>query len=172
MTEDRRAVGDGRDRIDELVERFEDLADGFEQDRARLRLAVRAITAALVVVALAVAGGFAADAHERSKLKDEGDARKDQTCILFEHEHAKDVRQLVQTYRYLAHLTPKQRTQGINPAVIASVPQSEDDARSSAAPAYCDAPGVGEPEPGPRIPPRPPGLFPPPKDALRWTGRS
>jgi hypothetical protein len=102
----------------------------------------------------------------------EANHRRDQACVLFERQHAKDVRQLVQTYDYLVGLTPKQRARGINPAVIATLPQTEDSARTSTPPRYCFSPGVGLAEPKPRIPSRPPGLLPPPRGAPPWAGRT
>lgn len=150
-----------RDRLAKLEARLDK-----KYDRVTWR-----VTVGIAVVVVSVVLGFYGVARVLSQVSKEGHQRRDQTCLLFESQHLKDVRQLAATYRYLEGLSPRERTQGINPTVIAMLPQTEADARASAAPVYCDAPGVGLPEPNPRIPARPPGLFPPPKDAGRWAGR-
>lgn len=91
-------------------------------------------------------------------VQGEGARRRDQTCRLFERQAATAVDRLTQTYAYLARLTPEQRREPINVAVIAQLRTTEQDAKTSAAPTYCDEAGVGLPEPNRRIPKRPSSL--------------
>lgn len=84
--------------------------------------------------------------------------RTDQTCLLFERQHLREVRRLTGTYDYLVALTPEQRTDPLNRAILATLAEVEGDATSSVAPTYCDMPNVGLPEPNPRLPDRPPAL--------------
>lgn len=86
--------------------------------------------------------------------------RRDQTCTLFEKAQRDAVSQLRQTYDYLVSLTPKERHEGFNPAILANLPNVERIARTTGAPEYCNEPGVGLPEPDPVVPVRPPGLVP------------
>lgn len=90
-----------------------------------------------------------------SKATGEADKRRDQTCRLFEGDHLQDVKQLRDTYRYLGALRPSERAQTINVFVLRNLPQLERAARIDSAPAYCDEPGVGLPEPDPVVPKRP-----------------
>lgn len=84
-------------------------------------------------------------------IRDEGTERRDQTCLLFERQHAAAVLRLGSTYEFLK----SGKVAELREAVLASLPQVEADARESIAPEYCDADGVGLPEPNPTIPPRP-----------------
>jgi hypothetical protein len=93
-----------------------------------------------------------------SSIVGEGNKRRDQTCRLFEGSHLQDVRQLRQTYRYLAELRPAERGETINRFVLQNLPQLERQARTDAAPKFCDAPGVGLPGPDPVVPKRPRSL--------------
>ena len=92
-------------------------------------------------------------------LHAEGAKRRDQSCLLFERQHQADVRQLVQTYSYILGLTGEALKQSLNKAVLASVPQVEQKAKTSVPPAYCASTDVGSSEPFPEIPERPRGLL-------------
>lgn len=92
----------------------------------------------------------------------EGAERRDQNCLIFERSQDRAVTQLRRTYEYLADLTPKQLAEPLNTAVIAGLPAEVTDAQTSDAPPYCNAPGVGLPEPDPLLP-QPPGNLPKPK---------
>lgn len=93
-----------------------------------------------------------------SDIRGEGIERRDQTCLLFERAHQVDVDRLRRTYSYLVTLDRMDLDDPLNRAVQAQLPQVEADARGSRAPSYCDAQGVGLPEPNPEIPVRPAGL--------------
>jgi hypothetical protein len=84
--------------------------------------------------------------------------RRDQNCHLFEGDHLRDVEDLRSTYKYLNQLTAVERRTAINQAILRSLPMAEGEARVDRAPDYCDAPGVGLPEPDPVVPDRPLGL--------------
>jgi hypothetical protein len=84
--------------------------------------------------------------------------RADQTCTLFERAHERDVNALAATYKYLVGLSDSERTSAINRTVLARLPETEQQARVTKAPSYCDDRGVGLPEPNPVIPVRPSSL--------------
>lgn len=83
---------------------------------------------------------------------------RSQNCFKFEEEHLQDVTQLRDTYDYLSQLTPGQKRESINAYVLSRLPETERKAKIDKAPAYCDKPGLGRPEPDPKIPERPEGL--------------
>lgn len=118
--------------------------------RAPLFLASMALVLAAASVLLAVV--------LFGKVSGEGQGRRDQTCILFERQHEAEVLRLRSTYAYLIRLSPRERRSALNSTVAAQLPQVEQSVRTSAAPPYCDAPGVGLREPNPAVPERPPGL--------------
>jgi hypothetical protein len=84
--------------------------------------------------------------------------RLDATCTIFESSQRSDVDALAQTYRYLADLPPREMSSSLNRAVLANLPATIREATVDDAPGYCDAPGVGLPEPDPPLPKRPPNL--------------
>lgn len=88
-------------------------------------------------------------------LRREGEERRDQSCRIQERKQEADVQQLRRTYTFLLGLKP---AAPLRRAVITLLPQIEDDARQDDAPPYCNAPGVGLPEPDPVVPKRPPSL--------------
>jgi len=96
-----------------------------------------------------------------SNIKREGRERRSETCRTFEGQHLQEVQQLSKTYDYLAGLTRRQLRDPINRAVLKNLPELEQNARSDQdqhgvfVPLYCDAPGVGLPEPDPKVPDRP-----------------
>lgn len=94
---------------------------------------------------------FRAEQLERERERVE---RIDQSCRSDEREHLVNVRNLKQTYNILSD--PKAR-QLIDPGLLElivtiSLPQTEEDARTDQAPEFCDNPGVGLPEPDPKVP--------------------
>lgn len=121
------------------------------------------VRVAFIALALASGGGLywtwqvAEDAAEIARsIKAEGADRRDQTCRLFERDERAAVDRLVQTYDFLRR---PGKLKNLVPVARAQVPALESDARTSDAPPYCDAPGVGLPESLERpIPKRPPGL--------------
>jgi hypothetical protein len=84
--------------------------------------------------------------------------RTDQACTIFERKHKQDVDALISTYRYLGTLSGKELAEPLNRAVLAGLPRTIREANLDDAPPYCDKPGVGEPEPDPKLPPRPGNL--------------
>lgn len=89
-------------------------------------------------------------------IKREGAERKDQTCVLFERAHRADVKQLRQTYDFIEHPIPS--LAGLRKVVIATLGQTERNARLSRPPRYCDPASVGLAAPPPVLPHRPKGL--------------
>jgi hypothetical protein len=85
------------------------------------------------------------------KIASEGITRRDETCKLFERQHAADVQQVAQTIRFLNH--PPRLLAGLVVFAEAQLPQTYRDAVASTEPSYCNEPGVGLPEPGPVLPP-------------------
>jgi hypothetical protein len=83
---------------------------------------------------------------------------RDANCLQFERDHLADVTQLRQTYFYLAQLRDDELGDAINRFVIARLPETERLARTDTSPDYCDAPGLGLPEPDPVLPKRPAGF--------------
>jgi hypothetical protein len=85
----------------------------------------------------------------------EGQERRDQTCRLFEGDYREDEtawraeqERLDRTLDYIRGLSPRQRKRGINPAVIANLPNVRQDVRDAKReidrpPKYCAEPGVG-----------------------------
>lgn len=88
--------------------------------------------------------------------------RRDQQCRIDETKEAADIETLRQTYLFLERQSPQQMAEkgGIAQAVLLNLPKTERDARQPDAAAYCNAPGIGLPEPGPTIPRRPRDLQP------------
>lgn len=112
----------------------------------------------IVVIAIALSLWSTWISHQQiDRVRAEGAERRDQTCLIFERQQKAAVDQVGQTYRYLAGLTPKQLGEPLNRAVIANLPQLVHDATTAEAPVYCDAKGVGLPEPDPQLP-HPPHL--------------
>lgn len=89
------------------------------------------------------------------KLAMESKGRRDQACLRDETAHKRDVRQLRQTYKFLAAPPPSLRD--LVPLIVAQLPRTEQEAEDKA-PAFCDEPGIGLPEPDPVIPRRPRAL--------------
>ena len=93
-----------------------------------------------------------------SLVADESRERRDQNCLTFERDHQSEVDRLATTYGYLATLPAADRGTSINRAVVAGLPALREKVRALRPPRYCNAAGVGLPEPGPSIPKRPKGL--------------
>lgn len=83
----------------------------------------------------------------------ESKARRDQSCDITEKAQANAVDGIILTYHYLDTLTPHQAKFPINKLVITQLPKSYNDAKTSVAPEYCNADGIGRPEPDPKLPP-------------------
>jgi hypothetical protein len=122
----------------------------------------RAPTIMSAVALVLAAGSLFVSMLLFDRLRDEGAQRRNQTCVIFERKQKKDVDQLRDTYHYLAQLSPREyaeakagRGELLNRAVIANLPKTVADAKEDDAPEFCDAPGVGLPEPDPVLPKRP-----------------
>lgn len=87
------------------------------------------------------------------RLQVEAQQRRDQSCTIQEKKQLADVTQLKQTYKFL--LDPASKKSGLYKVVLISLPRAESEAREDDAPAFCDEPDVGLPEPDSKIPPRP-----------------
>lgn len=92
------------------------------------------------------------------RIEAESLARVEQDCLKEERDHAGDVRQLRRTYRFLLDYPVANRDDPLFVAILQLLPQTESAARTDNAPDYCDDPGVGLPEPDPKIPERPKAL--------------
>lgn len=146
-------------------------------DRRRRRL-TGILVGSLVLCALASLVSVVVSAtalHNRATIKDvqglvqrieaESKDRRDQSCRQLERAEKQSIDQLAKTYDYLTGLTPAEREQPLNVAILRQVPSTEADARASKAPAFCREKGVGLDGPAPVLPKRPPGLLPPPPTA-------
>lgn len=95
-------------------------------------------------------------------LSSEAAERRNQNCRVFEGQHLADVQRLTATYRYLETLPKSEYGKSLTLAVLRGLKAQEAEARSDAAPPYCDEPGVeaerrgekpvGLPEPDPPLP--------------------
>lgn len=98
------------------------------------------------------------------QIANEGKERRSDTCRTFEGAHLQEVRSLKSLYDYLALLTVAQRREPLNRTIAKGLPELELNARTDQdqngeyVPEYCDAPGVGLPEPDPKVPRRPASL--------------
>ena len=76
-------------------------------------------------------------------MLNEGKARRDQNCHLFEKDHRRDVKDYRDTVGYLKTLTVAERSEGINAAILMNLPKTRAEVRADVPPAYCNEPGVG-----------------------------
>lgn len=88
------------------------------------------------------------------RIINEGNERRQQSCTADERKHLATVDNLQKLYIYIEGLSPEEASTNFNKAIIASVPDAEEDAYNDNAPEYCDVPGVGLPEPDPKVPDR------------------
>jgi hypothetical protein len=87
------------------------------------------------------------------KVVNEGAARRDETCKLFERQHAADVKQVTATIDFLRN--PPPQLAGLVGIARAQLKDTYVKAVASTEPGYCNEPGVGLAEPGPKLPPPP-----------------
>lgn len=113
------------------------------------------VTALLFVGALRVEATVNRVDETVGAIHSEGAERRDQVCTRDEREHQRAVEGLKLTYDFLVSLTPQERRGGINGLLLRELPRTEERARLSAAPEFCDEPNVGLDEPNPEIPKRP-----------------
>ena len=85
-------------------------------------------------------------------------ARIHATCLIQEGKQRSDISALRRTYEYLSGLEPSEFGTPLNRAVLANLPATIREAQTDDAPFYCDRKGVGEAEPDPDLPKRPPGI--------------
>lgn len=113
-------------------------------------------TVGVAVLAL-IASGHANQALDQ--LKSEGKTRRDQACLVNEKKQREKVRQLSETYRFLlAQKAAGEDSSVLYRFIVAALPQQEKNALLDEAAPFCDEPGIGLPEPDPRIPKRPAAL--------------
>jgi hypothetical protein len=146
--EDRRHDLPSRERIENLEVRY--------------RRVTELLFASMVVTLIVCTLGLILISQQASRIQDaqvsfkaETRERVNQTCRILEGKQRDTVDQLKQTYTYLLGLSPAEKRSPLNRAVLANVPKLERDARVNDAPAYCNDPGVGLPEPDPEPPARP-----------------
>lgn len=95
---------------------------------------------------------------EATGLIKEAEARRDQTCVIFEREWHADVRRLANTYAYLRTISEEDRDDALYVTIVRLLPQTEEAVRLGKPPEYCDPRDVGLSEPYPEIPSRPDSL--------------
>jgi hypothetical protein len=83
--------------------------------------------------------------------------------MITEGEQAAEIRDLQRTYDFLLRQPPRdlQNDQTLAGEIVRGLAQIEEEAHRDNAPAFCDEPGIGLPEPDPMIPHRPAVLRPP-----------
>lgn len=94
-----------------------------------------------------------------AKIQSEGRERRSQSCLSSEGKHLDEVNQLKRTYGYLER-NREHLNVGLAAEIMRVLPETERHAMHDAAPAFCDEPGIGLPEPDPKIPKRPAFLPP------------
>lgn len=110
----------------------------------RLALPVACIALVLAGASVFVSALVLRDGRVRDDaIAQEGAARRDQNCLLFEREHQGAVRSLAKTYAYLSALPPEEKGTALNKAVKAQLPETEQRAKTLIPPSYCNEPGVG-----------------------------
>lgn len=96
-----------------------------------------------------------------ARTENEGNERRNQTCLVFEGAYAEEVKGLKDVYQFLLDETPEERKSTLSRFIIRELPQSEAKARSDSdnrgqrVPDYCDKAGIGRAEPDPKVPQRP-----------------
>lgn len=90
-----------------------------------------------------------------TKLSEETVARRDQTCLIFERYHVTQTNRLKNTYDFLLQGDPND---ALYKTLIRLLPRTEEDARNSRPPTYCDPPEVGLKDPPLPFPVRPESL--------------
>lgn len=137
----RNIEGDWQHAIVEVKEKY-------ERERRLLRWAVRwmlVITVGLCAFVTVAIVSFNAEQAER----------RDQSCAITEGQQRDEVVQLRRTYDYLLSLSPAERRDPLNRAILAQLTQTEARAKQDNAPEFCDDDGVGLPEPDMPVPDRP-----------------
>src|SRR3954447_1550669 len=144
--EDRRRDMESRERVEWLEGRYRRVTE--------LLIAMLVTTLLVVTVGFVVVGNQADDlTTEVNNREADTKARVDESCRLAEGKQRDSVLLLRQTYTFLVH--PPKALEGLVPYAKANLPKVEADARTNDAPDYCNAPGVGLPEPDPEVPVRP-----------------
>ena len=128
------------------------------------KLCLAAMILSLLVALVVGAIGFPALlkvndlARENRALADrivaENRERRDQSCALSERDHLADVKRLRRTYAYLRRLPRDEWGTNLTREVVRGLPDLEREARVDVAPAFCDEPNIGLPEPDPKLPAR------------------
>lgn len=118
---------------------------------ARYRRGFKRLVIAFVILALGLTVVVWAQRRE-------GIERRNETCTLFERQEKVAVDKLRRSYDLLAKRPELLKLFGVTGQQLGDM---ETETRAAVAPAYCDADGVGLPEPrggDPAIPARPPAL--------------
>lgn len=122
---------------------------------------LRKLAMTAVIVSLLTAAGTT---YLWFNIVKESKERRNQTCRVFESAHKQEVDDLNGAYRYLAKAPPPEQGTTLYKLVLSNLKKLELQAKSDQdqegwiVPAYCDEPGVGLPEPDPKVPQRPAGL--------------
>jgi hypothetical protein len=86
------------------------------------------------------------------RIEKDRNARRNDTCVTAERQEATSVKAVIRTYAFLRTLPRSERGTAITRAIVRNLPMTYANAKADRAPKYCDEPGVGLPEPGPRLP--------------------
>jgi len=78
--------------------------------------------------------------------------RRDEQCRFFEQQESASFKRVIASYKYLDDLPRRERHTPLTRAIVRALPDTYKEASASRAPSYCDEPGIGLPEPGPRLP--------------------
>jgi hypothetical protein len=81
------------------------------------------------------------------RIQRESNARRNETCALFERQEAANIARVRGSYRYLLSLPRREWGTSLTVAVVQGLPATEREAIAARAPTYCNAEGVGLPEP-------------------------
>lgn len=129
--------------------------DANDNAKAATRAALEANANAQAATKAATRATALAEAQVQALIQETAE-RRDQSCKISEQKQRGDVDQLKQTYDFLTN--PPPGLENLVPIALTQLPQVEREAKADDAPAFCDEPGVGEPEPDPKLPKRPKGL--------------
>lgn len=86
------------------------------------------------------------------RIAAEGQERRDQTCRSLERQEEAAIVRVRRAYAYLDDLPVAERGASLTRAVITGLAGQYTEAQESVAPAFCNDPGVGLREPGPKLP--------------------
>lgn len=86
------------------------------------------------------------------QINNDAAARRDESCRYFEQQEELAIRQVRRTYAFLDRLPVADRRSNLTHEIVRGLPDQYRQAQADKAPVYCDAPNVGLPEPGSKLP--------------------